>query len=400
MSGHPRTPEIFDKLTEREYAQADTRKTRVDRLWAKVLEFFPGEEARELRENIKRSFLVPQAGEYHNEGMFMDSHLDVIGKAIDAVERGEFPPEISEQVRVWLARAVTRDIDAVRRYVFLHDIAKTDCMTIKFVDGGRAVSWQEWTEMLLEDEDGRGAMQGNEAALSRYIKKKGIKGVSYYQQGETNRQHGDVGAQELRAAGVVDDPKLLAAIETHEAAYQFANKEEDQNHVVNVYAERYGRIFSEMSEEARDFALLASFVDTMASWRTDGQPNLTSFLALAASREKWESLRELSGRLKGGEGLDRGRFQKAWTSLANSKEPLPLTAVDETEARLRAEARTASYDTEKLRANLAPLVERGDMTAEEVEQLVALVRDSPQTIGRTFGKKMRVLKPILDQALI
>ena len=92
---------------------------------------------------------------------------------------------------------------------------------------------------------------------------------------------------------------MLAAIRAHEVAFSFEN--------INVPT--YDRYFGNFTQEERDFALTASYVDTMAAYQSeDGsnpKPDLTNFLALASSREKAESCREiLAIALKGGQVLD------------------------------------------------------------------------------------------------
>jgi len=358
------SPEAPGASLEHEKSQADSRRARVDRLRARVEALFPGEQARELRENIERSFLVPQAGDYHNEGPFMDSHLDAINRTIDAVARGEFPEEIPAWARERMARVVSNSEVAVRRYVFLHDISKADCLTIKFGEEGRAMTWKDWTNLLSADADGALALKGDEEAMRRFLQANGITSVSYWQEidGE-KRQHGDVGAEELRAAGMVEDPHMLAAIETHEAAYQFADGKEEQEGKVLARAERYRKIFSSMPEEARDFAMLASFVDTMGSFRPDGKPNLTAFRALLISREKSGSLDVLEARLQGGAGLDKQKFQRAWPILRDSHDSLSADQIDAAEAKLRTECMLASYDVDKLAVAVQLFVENGTLAS-------------------------------------
>lgn len=381
-----------------EAAAADTRNKRVDRLRAIVTELFPGDEAGELRKDIDRSFLVPQVGEYHNEGGFMDSHLELITKAIDQVAHGEFPESVPEFARAAMMSAVLRDREAVKKYVFLHDIAKADCMTVKFGDDGRAMSWEDWKAFLSTDPDGQKALTGNEAALGRFVKTKGITSVSYMQKGpDGSIQHGDVGAEHLRAGGVSDDAVMLAAIETHEAAFQFATKEEDATGEVKARADRYKKIFDGFSQEARDFAMLASYVDTMASIRKNGEPNLTSFRALAISRQKAEIIPVLEARLAGA-ALDKQKFQKAWSALVNSPEPLSSDTLDAAEKMLRESCRLASYDIEALKISSQSLVESGQLTAAERDQLLDVAAKDPQGIGRAFGKKMGILRTALDAA--
>lgn len=381
-----------------EAAAADTRNKRVDRLRAIVIELFPGDEARELREDIDRSFLVPQIGEYHNEGGFMDSHLELITKAIDQVARGEFPDSVPEFARAAMRAAVERDRLAVKKYVFLHDISKADCMTVKFGGDERAMSWEDWKAFLATDSDGEKALTGDEAALNRFVKTKGITSVSYMQTGTDGTiQHGDVGAEHLRAGGVSDDAVMLAAIETHEAAFQFATKEEDAAGEVRARADRYKKIFDGFSEEARDFAMLASYVDTMASLRANGEPNLTSFRALAVSRQKFETIPLLEARLVGAK-LDKQKFQRAWPAFVNSPEPLSPEMLDAAEKSFWESCGLASYDIDALGVSSQTLVDAGILTAAERDQLLDVAARDPQSVGRVFGRKMLVLKPSLEAA--
>ncbi len=365
----------------------EARQARVERLRSMVSELFPGEESIGLRENIERSFSVPQVGDYHNEGAFMDSHLDMIVQNVESVGRGEFPENVPAPTREALTRAVRRNLDSVKKYVFLHDIAKADCLTIKFADEDRVVSWDEWRGMLAASAHGQKAASGDEEALRAFCAESGITGVSYYQiSGEGKRQHGKVGADELRASGAADDEAMLAAIETHEVAYLFEK----------INAVTYEKYFGEMSDDVRDFALLASYADTMSSIRPDGKPDLSNFLALAASREKYESLAALFARLEGGKSLDKAKFDRAWANLRKSSDPLSEGVVVEAEAKIRAECRVVGYDMEKLRVATDSLVEAGTLTVDERDRLLALAAADPQGIGRVFGQKMKQIKTALD----
>lgn len=369
-----------------ERAAADTRQARVDRLNAMVLEIFPGDERRELRENIERSFAVPQVGEYHNEGGFMDSHLDLIIQNIEAVARQTFPSEVTPTIREILIRAVRRDVESVKKYVFLHDISKADCMTLKRGDEEQAVTWNEWQYLLMDSPNGRKALADDEQGLRDFCAEQGITGISYFQKTESGaRKHGEMGAGELRAAGIEADAAMLAAIEAHEVAYQFE--------AINVRT--YEDHFKDLSSDARDFALLGSYVDTMASLRPDGKPDLANFLALAGSREKFDALRTLEARLADAK-LDKQKFQRAWAALRNSVDPLTDETLDEAEAKLRADCKIAGYDIEKLRAAVEPLVSNGTLTADERDRLLVMAETDPQGIGRQFAPKMRLLGPTLN----
>ncbi len=375
-------------VPENERTPVDTRQARVDRLRVIVAEIFPGEERRELREDIERSFVVPQVGEHHNEGMFMDSHLGLIVENIENVAKGEFPEEISPAIREVLRRAVRRDPESVKKYVFLHDISKADCMTLKFGEEERAVTWDEWQAMLAASESGRKALAGDEQALRDFCAEQGVTGVSYFQKTEDGtRQHGKTGAEHLRGAGTEQDAAMLAAIEAHEVAYSFQG----------IKVATYERHFGEMTDEVRDFALLASYVDAMSSLRPDGKPDLTNFLALAGSREKFEALAVVRERIADAK-LDKAKLERVWAALRNSDDPLTAEMVDAAEAKIRAECKLAAYDADRLRVAVEPLVADGTLTSEERDRLLEVAATDPQGIGRAFGPKMRFLGPVLRQA--
>lgn len=69
---------------------------------------FPNPEQAELRGEIYQSLLVPQVGEYHNEGKFLESHFRLIQKAIKAVQAGEFHEAVSEWIRPALVAAASQ----------------------------------------------------------------------------------------------------------------------------------------------------------------------------------------------------------------------------------------------------------------------------------------------------
>jgi hypothetical protein len=369
-----------------EQTQSDIRSQRVEKFCVMVDELFPGEEQKEVRENIKRSFSVPQFGDYHNEGSFMDSHLDLILEQIEKVGNCEFSEELSAFTREALKRAVDRDPMSVRRYVFLHDIAKADCLTVKFGEEAKPVTWDEWQKLLSWSENGRKAQTGDEDALKAFCEEQGITSISYFQETkDVSRKHGEIGANALRTISGMDEV-MLGAIAEHEVAYSFEEIK------VKTYEDHFGV----MPHETRDFVLLASFVDTMASLRNDGKPDLTSFLALAGSHEKYDALVVLEQKLEGG-SFDKQKFERAWATLRRSADPVTLEMIGEIEARLRKECKVTGYDVERLRQLSEALVANETLTIQEQDRLLEIAQNEPQAIGRTFGAKMRFLSPILKQ---
>lgn len=410
-----------------EISDMDTRNRRVDSLKAKVRELFPGEDRVELRETIERSFLTPQVGDYHNEGMFMDSHLDLILKQIEQIADGSFPDEVPGHVREAMKRAIARDRTAVEQYVFLHDIAKPDCMTLKKGEVEQAVTWPEWTAILQASPDGQAARQGDEAALKRFCQAQGITGVSYRQTTAAgDRQHGEIGVETIRATQAIDDEATLTAIGAHEVAFQFSR----------VSMPMYEKYFRSMPEPARDFALTASFVDTMASLRLNGKPNLENFLFLVASKEKAEQFAELLAQLggdrisreeinaalqplaEGGPGSDAamiqllkkistGRFDaqalhNLIAKLRTSDERLTAENLAAALAGIIEKVKLPSYNADRVREGARALVDGTTFTDEDLEKLISLAATDPTAIGREFGKKlgknMGKLRGILEAA--
>lgn len=402
------------------------RNARVDRLMRRVEELFPGERMRELREDIRRSLDVPQRGEYHNEGMFMDSHLDLILEQVDNIAADRFPDRIPESVREAMRRTLARDRASVERYVFLHDISKADCLSVTVDGEKKPVTWQEWQAMLQGDADGQRALGGDEEALRRFCEKRGISGVSYMQEREDGIvQHGAEGSEKLREQGIGDDA-MLAAIDSHEVAYQFSR----------INAATYDKFFGEMTPEARDFALTASFVDTMASLRPDGTPDLSNFLALTASREKAGVARDVLGRIlgleqaavdaavgrlvAGGKGadaallelvktgasgkLDAGKLQRSWQELYNADRELSGAMAAAAEASLREAAKLPRYDLEKLRVICERLAADEMMDAGAIPDLLDVAARDPQALNaavsgkiekKMIGKAMKAIKEAL-----
>lgn len=406
----------------------DRRADRIRELTEKVENLFPGdtEEMKSLREKIITSFEVPQYGDYHNEGMFMDSHLDLILQQIEAITRGDLPESITPDIRASFERTIARDRTLVEQYVFLHDISKMDCLTIQRGKEKQSVTWKEWQDMLGQNESGLQVLKGDGAALRTFCEEQGITGISYYhEKTEKNegRKHGEEGVAEVAHHGFAGDPAMLAAIERHEVAYSFQN----------ISVPTYDRYFSGLTPEARDFALTASFVDTMSSLKPNGTPDLANFLFLAQSKQKSESLRtlleellptvdrlelaqalaELSKETGASEQLlktiftkadstvfDIDTLTKAYLTLRKSGDTLPMEDLTSALERIKNDARTIRYDGEKIRNMASQLVSEGKLSSEELELLVEVATTTPKDVGKRFGPKMKLLRPVLDVAKI
>lgn len=78
--------------------EENERPERIKRLGVLIELLFPGEGEQHaaLRQKIKTSLDVPQWGAYHNEGMYMDAHLDLILRNLEALKKERFPLEMAD----------------------------------------------------------------------------------------------------------------------------------------------------------------------------------------------------------------------------------------------------------------------------------------------------------------
>lgn len=376
----------------------------------------------ETKERILSSLLVPQAGEYHNEGALMESHLTRMLLVLAEVLAGKFPAVIPAVVQTFLiAQAIlsAKDLDRVaevERYILLHDIEKANSMTVTLLDGTeRSFPWSEWTSLL----DSAGPLPEDGALRNRFaeqlLAEQGIVKISYFRAEEIDGkpvrvQHGDLGARFLRDKGISE--RILRAIETHEVAYLFTD--------VNVPT--YERIFGAWSAGDRLFALLGSYLDTAASLRPNGEPDFGNFLCLAKSYMALQTFREILMILGAGR-VDASAIEELQMALATNArnkmerfaafasvaakgraDPRKLErmlwklressdlAIEDAETlanRLLAETKVAGYDAANVRTELGFLVTDSSLTTAEFEELVALITGGGVLeIGKRFGGKI------------
>lgn len=386
---------------ERAKAESASRPARLERLRGDVEKLFPGAERAELRAEIERSFDVPQWGEYHNEGILMDTHFDAILEAFDGIEKGVFPEGIPEADRAKMQDVAARHHDDLRRYVYLHDISKPDLLRTERLPAEGQKKGDVWEGTLEQwyaeagvPEDAR----RDPALLSEWLAKENLKGISYYNTGvelkaagrKTEKtKHGEAGKEKLERLGETGAaPSILEAIARHEVAFQFEG----------VKPDTYKEYFESLSDDERTLALLASLTDTMGSWRKDGKPDLKNFRALLDSKRAYETLTDLEAKLGSAEGakaLDKKKVEAFLLALRKGKERID-ESTDALLARIMKKCRPTEYDLDGLRGNLAELVQKGDLTQEEADKIHGFVASGDiASIGKTFGKKTRVIAPAL-----
>lgn len=375
-------PDIDLPPSQEMLSPREKREQRLQRLREKLDATFPGEQFETLRNEIEASFSVPQVGDYHNEGAFMDSHLTLIFETIDAIRNNQFPEALQgdsqEAVRDLLKTALTNHESSIEQYVFLHDISKKDRLVLKYTDGrpDEEISWDTWQASLQETNAGLRALNGDEKALQAFCEERGIESIGYFHQSEGEQgKHGLAGSERLETLGF-DDEELKTAIELHEIAFVFNTPRAD------VYREHFGTL----SPSAQDFALLATYIDTAASIRKDGKPDFSQFIALMESRKKSELLQLAESKFDASK-YEKNPSIKLWTSLMKGDEI--FTSAEEILNRFEA-VRIRVYEESQVRTAIENYrATHPDALSEaDVEAVVTGATTNPTTIGRSLGAKM------------
>lgn len=363
---------VWDIPEKRRAQETFERRSRCERLRGRIDKLFPPEKTSEgVRQAIQDSLDVPQWGEYHNEGMYMDTHLDRILDVLEDARQGVFDEAVPESIK-YILQATADQREQLEQYAFLHDIEKRDCMLVKFDDGRtESLDWAAWKVLAGELAD-----EPNPERLAKFFKQQGISSISYYHpenkaQQQSGKKHGSEGVEFLQAQGYVMSPVIQEAIGRHEVAYQFSRSTPAQ----------YEKHFGDLSEEARNFVLLASYSDTMASLRENGSPDLGNFLAVVESMRQAGVLVAVKELVAGRADLDSKKLFK-WMAAAN--ETGGLSTVEAALEAIESTCRPSVYNLEVLSHDLAGLVDE-----ETAREMLELVREGrAEDIGRHYGKKL------------
>ncbi len=401
-SSVPRVERASEHLAVR--IEAETRDQRLALMREFVALLFPNDEQVELRARIERSFHVPQWGEYHNEGIFMDRHFAAILAALNRLDQGEFPDEIPVEERAEIQRTVEEYREELHKYVFLHDISKADTMRVEALPQPgekKGIIWEGTLEQLHDELQIPVDARQDPLLMARELEDMGVKKVSYMNNQESNPffgrttekvQHGAMGKQILEAlatSGMSED--VLEAIEKHEVAFQF------QTGKVDTYA----KYFEGLTPEGRRLALVASLIDTLGSLGKNGKPDLRNFLALLAAKhnyEIWRGLEYFAGRqMAAGRSLDPVKVEAFLRKIRKTETYIPLT-IEDISAQLLEECRMSGYNLSRVEEALKRAVLDGQLTAEEAALVERAVQArETKSLGKMLGRKMAVVSALLKE---
>ena len=366
------TMDLSEKLQQEEL----TRVERVKKLTELTDKLFPGEKLADLRADVKRSFNVPQYGEHHNEGMLMDTHLALILENIEKIEKGEFPADIPVHVAQMMQQLVGKNKESLMKYALLHDISKADTMGVKYQDGTRKeLTWEEWQAGLSDEE------KSSPIALQKFCEKNGVSAITYYHK---DAKHGNAGAEKLKKmeADLDVPPQFITAIDKHEVAYQFTK----------VGIKTYEKHFA-ISPEERDWALVASYIDTSSSLRADGKPDLKDFLNLLATIENIKIIGAMEQELVKEKSVDPKLVEQAIADLKKLE-----IKISESEEQLLQKmvlkCQFVLYDLVKLESNLQALVMTNQISEAVMKSILAAVESD----GKLNEEKMKPIRGALKKA--
>lgn len=337
----------------------------------------------DLRSEVEISFRVPQCGPHHQEGGFLESHLALVFAALEAIQRGEFHSSVPESLRAQLQFVANAYATLATLYVLTHDIDKGNCLTMKYGDGrdDETVTWARWEELVSSHHRAVEIHDGNEEALKEMLADNGIIQISYFHKtADGARMHGKIAAERLRARG--DIPEIICkAIDTHEVAYQFANKG-------GVNLPLFRKVFADMSDEELLFALVVNLADEMGSHGADG-PDIAPFVLLAETAVAAKKFAEVEARLRTTAKLDGQKLDKALVVLFKATDAFRSESVDEAYARIARECAIPSYSEPFLREILRKMAAAGKFDDTLIDPMVqGLMSDGkmPKDVAAKLGK--------------
>ncbi len=330
----------------------------------------------EIQNAALASLRTPQRGPFHNEGAFMESHLQLMLEVLDDVWRQRFHPAVSLEAALAMHKALVDTTPAALMHVVLHDIDKPSCLTLVFVD---------------DSKDERTGLEGlpleSEEAWDAYCEEQGIVQVSYYHE-STGRMHGKVAAERLRALGF--DDLLVKGIETHEIAMAFG----DRGGVnIPLFEEHFGG----MNEREIGYVLLVNYLDQMASLGPDGQPCLDDFVWLMKSWRGSRSLKQVKHWMATHDRLDQHKLNQILAKLRNDKDAFTTESFVDAYARILKEVVLPEVTADQVREALTPAIAEG-LSSELVEAIVSEMTSDGKVssdTGKKIGKFNKLVRPAL-----
>lgn len=389
-----RSAEEISPIMETSLEEA-TRPDRVRKLSTHVDELFEGENLSDLRSEIKKSFDTPQIGKFHMEGVLMDTHIEKMLQTLSDMEKGDFHPDVPENIHPFMKDVANRENKSLQMYTFLHDIAKSNCLTIQYENGEEDVlTWEQWQSKLPE------GTSGSPMAMKNFYESEKISGISYFQKNKNKgvKNHGEEGAEKIKeysSQSDIDIPEILVkAVKKHEIAHQFSS----------VSFKTYEKHFGELSDEERLWIVVASYLDLMAAIRESGGVDLSNFKFMIDSENNYRKINAVEKALSEEKELVPGKVQKELQSLKNLKKRIEESE-NELFEQLKQRCKESIYDKDKLGNLLQPLVDLGKISSDSKLAILRAIDDKGKINQKKMKETRRSLKggninKIIQEALV
>lgn len=347
----------------------------------------------QIQENIIRSLITPQTKIYHAEGPRMAHHLALMVATIGKLEKKQFDPAADPASRELIYSALfqtgpdgkERLDEKLISYIFLHDLAKPDCLTLKSVreeedkkgkpktitNKQKEIKWEEWIALESANPDQEKIIIPRDPEDKEDYP---LTDVSYFQaSGSVGGMHGPVGAGMLQKVNEI--PEIVrTAIENHEIAVQFNS----------LQADKYREFFGKFSDQQQRFIIAGSYIDIVSSLRKtrEGQVvNLTGLNNLIKARNNYLLLERFK---KWCEQNQKEINRRSWDALY--KEDKVLVPAD------LAKAIEKSYDLEKLAGRLG---KDSNFSPQDINLILGNL-DNMAAITSGLKQKMGILRGHLN----
>lgn len=321
----------------------------------------------QLESLLIRQLDVPQIGEYHNEGDTMYSHLLLIFKTLEDLLMGKFHSSVSNPaLRQILSKLVDDNVSVnsdLIEYMFLHDLSKMDSLilTIEGEEQKHEISAEQWLQISSQK--------------PFIFNDKSVESIGYFHRSQGREgMHGYRAVKLLESLNLGISQEILSAIDKHEVAYQFGKISARSyiNHIVDAG----------FDSRQQDFILVASYIDTMGSLRSDLEPDLTNFLNLYFSRLNFETI---------------SRFQKLHPEVAENKINRFYNSDKVVHFEDLSVLLPKVYSPSQLTQLQILLEDCSKFSDAEINQIIEQVRVDESGLGRLLGKKMKFVRPILNK---
>jgi hypothetical protein len=215
-----------------------------------------------IADYIRIQLQVPQAGPYHKEGDYLESHLTLSLKVLSDLAHGSSYPYSDPMNKANLIIASTVSTkkaklvnDNIVYYLMLHDIGKVDRLSI-LVEGSerkQQIDWESWCRYGKKQANGDFTFYGKKVTCISY----------FHPKEEVLASHGSHGASLIDNGELSKEARdIVQVIKMHESGFSFDR----------INAGQFDRIIQKhnLTEKQIKLFLTVTYIDAAASKQENG----------------------------------------------------------------------------------------------------------------------------------